>query len=113
MGAVFSNSEEEAKRAAEAQSQVRDAAIRRHLPFLQRYYSQVNNSVIDDDYVMKVVVVGEGGGGKSALLRRIIDDAFEDTNCPTVGISFATKTVVHRSRTVRLQIWDCGTHDEE
>jgi hypothetical protein len=115
MGTVFSiNPDEEAKRAAEAQAQLEtNAAIKTQLPSLPRHNNPLGSSDLDYDYVMKLILVGEGCGGKSALITRFIDDTFEDDNCPTIGISFKIKTVVHRGRTVRLQLWDSGTHGEE
>ena len=61
---------------------------------------------MDSDYLMKFVLIGDSGVGKSCFLYRFIENRFESTLEPTIGIEFGTKKLQIRGKTIKLQIWD-------
>lgn len=54
----------------------------------------------------KVVLVGDSGSGKSAFLTRVTSSRFLNEHCLTIGVEFATRTVVLEGTAVKLQMWD-------
>ena len=46
------------------------------------------------DYLFKVVIIGDSGVGKTNLLGRFIDNTFSIDSKPTIGVEFATKTLI-------------------
>ena len=52
------------------------------------------NQAFDYDYLIKLVVVGDSGVGKSQLVSRFTRNNFENRSRQTIGVEFATKTVV-------------------
>ena len=43
---------------------------------------------IDYDYLFKILLIGESGVGKSSLVSRFVDNVFNDSNMPTIGVDF-------------------------
>lgn len=67
--------------------------------------------MMDDDpdyaFLFKVVLVGDSGVGKSNLLSRLTRNVFSHETKSTIGVEFASKTVVVQNNTVvKAQIWD-------
>lgn len=60
----------------------------------------------DYDYLFKIVLIGDSGVGKTNLLSRFIKNEFNLESKPTIGVEFATKTVLTDSKLVKAQIWD-------
>jgi small GTP-binding protein len=58
------------------------------------------------DYLFKIVLVGDVGVGKSNLLSRFTKDEFNSASQSTIGVQFATKTVEHSEKSIKVQIWD-------
>lgn len=58
------------------------------------------------DYLYKIVLIGDSGVGKSNLLSRFTRDEFNLESKSTIGVEFATKSVVTRGKVIKAQIWD-------
>lgn len=58
------------------------------------------------DYLLKIVLIGESGVGKSNILTRFTCNEFTLESKSTIGVEFATKSVVAEGRTFKAQIWD-------
>jgi small GTP-binding protein len=63
-------------------------------------------TVPKSDYLLKVITVGESGTGKSCLIRRYVENTFDDSFCPTIGVDFLFKHLTINSKSTKLQIWD-------
>lgn len=65
-------------------------------------------TVRDDnyDYLYKIVLIGDSGVGKSNLLSRFTRDEFNLESKSTIGVEFATKSIVAEGKTIKAQIWD-------
>ena len=48
----------------------------------------------DYDYLFKVVLIGDSGVGKSNLLTRFTRDEFNLESKSTIGVEFATKSII-------------------
>lgn len=46
------------------------------------------------DFLLKIVLIGDSGVGKSNLLLRYTKDEFKMQSQMTIGVEFATKSVV-------------------
>mgnify|MGYP001049353069 CR=1 FL=1 len=62
--------------------------------------------VVEYDYKYKIVLVGNTKVGKSNILLRYTYDRFNSTIMPTIGVSFAAKTINLNGKKIRLDIWD-------
>ena len=58
------------------------------------------------DYLYKIVLIGDSGVGKSNLLSRFTRDEFNLESRSTIGVEFATKSIVTEGKTIKAQIWD-------
>ena len=63
--------------------------------------------------MLNIIVVGKSGVGKTSLINRFISDTFQSDLKPTVGMTFALKTLTAQLSTplpsakeIQLQIWD-------
>lgn len=55
-----------------------------------------------------VVLIGDSGVGKSNLLSRFTRNEFNLESKSTIGVEFATKSIVTEGKKIRAQIWDTG-----
>ena len=53
-----------------------------------------------------VVLIGDSGVGKSNLLSRFTRNEFNLESKSTIGVEFATKSIVAEGKTIKAQIWD-------
>lgn len=60
----------------------------------------------DYDYLFKIVLIGDSGVGKSNILARYTKNEFNLESKATIGVEFATKSVVTEDKTIKAQIWD-------
>ena len=69
---------------------------------------------INDDILAKMVVIGDSTVGKTQLVGGVVNDrfVFNSDLRPTVGIEFATKTVLHNGQWIKLQIWDIARQEQ-
>ena len=58
------------------------------------------------DMLFKVLLVGNSGVGKSSLFLRFVDEIWEDSFVPTIGVDFKIKTLLIEEKKIKLQIWD-------
>ena len=58
------------------------------------------------DYLYKIVLIGDSGVGKSNLLSRFTRNEFSLETKTTIGVEFATRTIVVDNKTIKAQIWD-------
>lgn len=58
------------------------------------------------DYLFKTVLIGDSGVGKSNLLSRFTKNEFNLESKTTIGVEFATKSIVNDSKVIKAQIWD-------
>ena len=58
------------------------------------------------DYLMKLILIGDSGVGKSCLLNQFIEQKFEKSIEPTIGVEFGSKKLTTNNQKVRIQIWD-------
>ncbi len=54
----------------------------------------------------KFFFLGDSGVGKSNLLTRFTRNEFNLESKPTIGVEFATRTIVTESKNIKAQIWD-------
>ena len=68
----------------------------------------MNSSAGDTDYefIFKVLLLGNSNVGKSSLFLRFVDDIWNDTFVPTIGVDFKIKTFEIDSKKIKMQIWD-------
>ena len=58
------------------------------------------------DFLFKILLVGNSSVGKSSLFLRFVDDIWNETFVPTIGVDFKIKTIEVKKKNVKLQIWD-------
>lgn len=58
------------------------------------------------DYLFKVVLIGDSGVGKSNLLSRFTRNEFNLESKSTIGVEFATRSILVEGRRIKAQIWD-------
>ena len=57
--------------------------------------------------LFKIVLVGDSGVGKTNLLTRFSKNEFNLESRATIGVEFATKTIVtENGHKIKAQIWD-------
>ena len=56
------------------------------------------------DYFYKIVLVGDSGVGKSCLLSRLTYNEFNVESKTTIGVDFATKSVIIDGKVVKVQV---------
>ena len=68
----------------------------------------MNSSTGDTDYefIFKVLLLGNSNVGKSSLFLRFVDDIWNDTFVPTIGVDFKIKTFEIDSKKIKMKIWD-------
>ena len=67
-----------------------------------------SNGGSDQDYefIFKILLLGNSNVGKSSLFLRFVDDIWNDTFVPTIGVDFKIKTFQIDSKKIKMQIWD-------
>ena len=58
------------------------------------------------DYLFKLLLIGNSSVGKSSLLFRFVENVWDDSFVPTIGVDFKLKTLEVNGKKVKLQIWD-------
>ena len=56
--------------------------------------------------MLAVVLIGDSGTGKTNLLSRFTRNEFIAGSKATIGVEFATRTVLVGSKMVKAQVWD-------
>ena len=60
----------------------------------------------DYEFIFKVLLLGNSNIGKSSLFLRFVDDIWNDTFVPTIGVDFKIKTFNIDEKKIKMQIWD-------
>ncbi len=59
------------------------------------------------DYLFKLMVIGDSGVGKTALVQRLVGKVFPIEYQSTIGLDFASKTIMIQNHTlIKSYIWD-------
>ena len=58
------------------------------------------------EFIFKVLLLGNSNVGKSSLFLRFVDDIWNDTFVPTIGVDFKIKTFDIEEKKIKMQIWD-------
>lgn len=58
-----------------------------------------------------MVLIGDSGVGKSNLLSRFTRNEFNLESKSTIGVEFATRSIVVDNKTIKAQIWDTGKNE--
>ena len=58
------------------------------------------------EFIFKVLLLGNSNVGKSSLFLRFVDDLWNDTFVPTIGVDFKIKTLEIDGKKIKMQIWD-------
>ena len=56
------------------------------------------------DFLFKIVLIGNSGVGKSNLMSRFTKNEFSLESKTTIGVEFATKSVIIEGNVVKAQI---------
>ncbi|KAH0789637.1 small GTP-binding protein [Histomonas meleagridis] len=59
-----------------------------------------------DENEVKVVLLGQSAVGKTCIVSYLINGKYDDSASPTLGASYASKTLDVDGKKVSLQIWD-------
>jgi len=54
----------------------------------------------------KILIIGESSVGKSSLMTRFVDETFQPTFVPTIGVDFKVRTLTIDDHQCKVQIWD-------
>ncbi|UJR37842.1 hypothetical protein I4U23_030532 [Adineta vaga] len=54
----------------------------------------------------KILIIGESSVGKSSLMTRFVDETFQQTFFPTIGVDFKVRTLMIDDHQCKVQIWD-------
>ena len=66
----------------------------------------MNVDDIDYDFLYKIVLIGDSCVGKSNILARYTGEDFMTESKSTIGVEFATRTVIQNKKIIKVQIWD-------
>ena len=58
------------------------------------------------ELLFKIVLVGDASVGKTNILSRFTSNTFNIESKPTIGVEFATKSLMIKDKNVKAQIWD-------
>ena len=59
------------------------------------------------DYLYKIVLIGDSGVGKSSLLSRFTRNEFDLESKSTIGVEFATRSIVVDGKVIKAQVVVC------
>jgi len=65
-----------------------------------------NKAEEEYDFLFKIVLIGDSGVGKSNLLSRFTRNEFNLESKTTIGVEFATRSVIADNKIIKAQIWD-------
>ena len=69
-------------------------------------YDVTDKGTDDYEFIFKVLLLGNSNVGKSSLFLRFVDDIWNDTFVPTIGVDFKIKTFDIDEKKIKMQIWD-------
>ena len=65
------------------------------------------------DFLLKIVLIGDSGVGKSNLLLRYTKDEFKQLSQMTIGVEFATKSIVIQNKVEEVSDLTSRKNEEE
>ncbi|KAM3141257.1 Ras- protein yptc6 [Paramecium bursaria] len=60
----------------------------------------------DVEYLFKIVLIGDSSVGKSNILSRFTKKQFNFESAPTIGVEYATRSIIENGKVIKAQIWD-------
>lgn len=60
------------------------------------------------DFLVKIKMVGDSNVGKSSIVLRFVQDSFNESMVPTIGIDYKSKIFDVYGKKVKSIIWDTG-----
>jgi small GTP-binding protein len=63
-------------------------------------------------YSFKFIVIGDTGVGKTSIIGRLTENRFDSNHEFTVGVEFASKSIMINGKVIKLQIWDTAGQEE-
>ena len=60
----------------------------------------------NQEFCIKIVLAGDSGVGKTNILARFTRDFFSEDTRSTIGVEFATKSLIVNNKLVKASIWD-------
>ncbi len=64
------------------------------------------------DFRFKVVVIGDAGVGKTTLLLRSVDNSFQESYLPTIGVNVCNKKISIANKNIHLNIFDIAGQEK-
>ena len=66
------------------------------------------------DFSFKVLLVGDSSVGKSSTLIQFVEDfeAFDNSQAPTIGVDFKSKTITVNQSSILLNVWDTAGQEK-
>mmetsp|Transcript_75132 Transcript_75132/g.87222 ORF Transcript_75132/g.87222 Transcript_75132/m.87222 type:complete len:216 (-) Transcript_75132:67-714(-) len=58
------------------------------------------------DFLFKIVLIGDSGVGKSNLMSRFTKNEFVLESKTTIGVEYATKSLITDNKIIKAQVWD-------
>ena len=72
-------------------------------------YSTNGSTQNDYEFIFKVLLLGNSNVGKSSLFLRFVDDIWNDTFVPTIGVDFKIKTFdIDEKKNKNADLGHCG-----
>ena len=72
----------------------------------RRAYHHPYKVLNESDFSFKILFLGGIGVGKTSIINRYVKNIFKNDQVPTIGIDYRTKTVIYRSKKIKLKIFD-------
>jgi Ras-related protein Rab-6A len=60
----------------------------------------------------KIIFVGDANVGKTTIIGRIMDNPFNETYEPSIGVDFMSKSIKFRGENIKLQMWDTAGQEK-
>lgn len=60
----------------------------------------------------KAVFVGDVAVGKTSIMNRFIENKFNETYDPSIGVDFHAKTINFREEVIKVQFWDSAGQEK-
>ena len=62
--------------------------------------------------VHKIMFVGDARVGKTTIISRIMDNPYNETYEPSIGVDFMSKSIKYKGQNVKLQMWDTAGQEK-
>ena len=68
--------------------------------------SNPSNGDKDSEFIFRILFLGNRDVGKSTFFVRFVDDFWDDTCVPTIGVEYKIKTLEIDQKKIKMLIWD-------